>query len=99
MLLLFFIVWIVFNGRFTWEIAIFGVVIAALMFAFVCKFMGYSWEKERALYKKTPLLCKYIFYPLRIFRRGSFLPRGFPPMRHPNRPNRQKGTILSSNLL
>lgn len=60
MLLLFFIVWIVFNGRFTWEIAIFGVVIAALMFAFVCKFMGYSWEKERALYKKTPLLCKYI---------------------------------------
>ena len=60
MLLLFFVVWIVFNGRITWEIAIFGVVIAALVFAFVCKFMGYSIEKERALYKKIPLLCKYI---------------------------------------
>ena len=60
MLLLFFVVWIVFNGRITWEIAIFGVVIAALVFAFMCKFMGYSIEKERALYKKIPLLCKYI---------------------------------------
>ena len=60
MLLLFFVAWIVFNGRITVEIAIFGVIIAALMFAFICKFMGYSLKKERNLYKKIPLFCKYV---------------------------------------
>ena len=60
MLLLFFIAWIIFNGRITLEIAIFGVVIAAAMFAFICKFMGYSREKERAFYKKMPLFGKYV---------------------------------------
>ena len=60
MLLLFFIAWIIFNGRITLEIAIFGVVIAIAMFAFICKFMGYSREKERAFYKKLPLFAKYL---------------------------------------
>ena len=60
MLLLFFAVWIIFNGRFTLEIAIFGIVIAGLMFAFMCKFMDYSVEKERTFYRKLPLFCKYV---------------------------------------
>lgn len=60
MLPLFFIVWIVFNGRITLEITLFGIVIAGLMFAFMCRFMDYSMEKERNLYKKLPLLCKYV---------------------------------------
>ena len=47
MLLLFFLAWVIFNGRLTLEIALFGVVIAGAMFAFVCKFMGYSLQKER----------------------------------------------------
>lgn len=60
MLPLFFIVWIIFNGRITLEITLFGIVIAGLMFAFVCKFMDYSMEKERNLYKKLPLFGKYV---------------------------------------
>ena len=60
MLLLFFVAWIIFNGKITLEIAIFGVVISCAVFAFVCKFMGYSKEKERALYKKLPFFCKYV---------------------------------------
>ena len=60
MLLLFFIVWIIFNGNITLEIALFGVVISVAVFAFVCKFMDYSWKKERALYKKMPLFAKYV---------------------------------------
>ena len=59
MLPLFFIVWIIFNGRVTLEIVLFGIAISGLMFAFVCKFMGYSMEKERKFYKKCPLFCKY----------------------------------------
>ena len=60
MLPLFFIVWIIFNGRVTWEIVLFGIAISGLMFAFVCKFMDYSMEKERKFYKKCPLFCKYV---------------------------------------
>ena len=59
MLLLFFAAWIIFNGRITLEITIFGVVIAGVMFAFICKFMDYSPARERALYRKVPLLCLY----------------------------------------
>ena len=60
MLLLFFSVWIVFNGRITLEIALFGVAIAGLMFWFMCAFMDYSPAKERMLYRKSPLFCKYM---------------------------------------
>ena len=60
MLLLFFAVWIVFNGRITLEIALFGVAVVGLMFAFICRFMDYSMEKERALYRKIPFFCKYV---------------------------------------
>ncbi len=59
MLPLFFIVWIIFNGKITLEIILFGIVIAGLMFAFVCRFMDYSMEQERALYRRLPLFGAY----------------------------------------
>lgn len=59
MLLLFFAAWIIFNGRITLEIALFGIAVSGAMFAFICKFMDYSLEKERTFYKKFPLFCKY----------------------------------------
>ena len=59
MLLLFFAAWIIFNGRVTLEIALFGIAVSGAMFAFICKFMDYSLEKERIFYKKLPLFCKY----------------------------------------
>ena len=60
MLLLFFAVWLVFNGRITLEILLFGAAVAGAMFAFICRFMDYSWEKERTFYRKAPLFCKYV---------------------------------------
>ena len=39
MLVLFFLVWVIFNGRLTLEIAVFGIAVACAMFAFVCRFM------------------------------------------------------------
>ena len=57
MLLLFFLAWIIFNGRVTVEIVLFGVVIAVLIFAFICRFMDYSISKELKFYKKAPLFC------------------------------------------
>ena len=61
MLLLFFLAWIVFNGNLTLEIALFGVVIAMGMFAFICKFMDYSIHKELRFYKLVPVFFQYIF--------------------------------------
>lgn len=60
MLLLFFVVWLIFNGRITLEIALFGVAISLLVFAFICKFMNYSWEKEKLVYKRMPLYLAYL---------------------------------------
>lgn len=60
MLLLFFAVWLVFNGRITLEICLFGAAVSAAVFAFVCKFMDHSLEKELRLYKKLPLYCRYV---------------------------------------
>lgn len=60
MLLLFFLVWLIFNGAVTAEIVIFGIVIAAGMFAFICKFMDYSLHKEILLMKLGWFLVVYV---------------------------------------
>lgn len=62
MLLLFFLVWIVFNGRVTLEIILFGAAVAWAVFAFMCKFMGYSLRKERNFYRKMPAFFQYLWF-------------------------------------
>lgn len=61
MFLLFFLIWIIFNGQLTWEIAAFGVVIAAVMYLFICKFMGYKPEMDLILCRKLFLILRYVF--------------------------------------
>lgn len=61
MYLLYFVLWLVFNGNVTIEICIFGVVIAAAVFAFTCKFMDYSIAKERNVYRNIFRIIRYIF--------------------------------------
>lgn len=61
MLLLFFLAWIIFNGRITMEIIIFGIIISFLMFSFICKFMDYSPQKEKIFYTKSLAFCGYLF--------------------------------------
>lgn len=65
MYVLFFLAWIIFNGQFTLEIAILGVVVATVMFAFMCKFMDYSIKKELNVYKKSIWFFAYIVLLLR----------------------------------
>lgn len=60
MYLLYFIVWIIFAGDITLEICIFGAVIAVAIFAFTCKFMDYSIEKEKKNLKKSFQFLHYI---------------------------------------
>ncbi len=46
--------WIIFNGKFTWEILIFGVVISAALYLFLWKFMDYSPKKELKFLLRVP---------------------------------------------
>lgn len=61
MFVLFFLVWVIFNGQLTAEIAAFGVVIAGVMYLFLCKFLNYSPRYDLFLLRKSPLLIRYIF--------------------------------------
>ncbi len=60
MFLIFFLLWIIFNGQITLEIVLFGLVIAAAVYAFICKFMDYSWHKDKLLCKKSLRILQYI---------------------------------------
>lgn len=65
MLILFFLLWVIFNGSLTLEICVFGIVISLALFAFSCKFMNHSVKKEFLLYRKTFLFVRYVFLLLK----------------------------------
>jgi multicomponent Na+:H+ antiporter subunit E len=60
MYVMFFLLWIIFNGRVTVEIVIFGLVIAAAMYWFVCKYMDVNPKRELDYFKKGGYLVQYI---------------------------------------
>ena len=61
MFVLYFILWIIFNSNITLEICIFGILIAALLFAFACRYMDYSIKKEQQVYRKLGKIVQYVF--------------------------------------
>lgn len=61
MFVLFFLIWVIFNGQLTAEIAAFGVVIAGVMYWFLCRFFDYSPRYDLFLLRKAPLLLHYFF--------------------------------------
>lgn len=61
MFLLYFILWVVFNGQITLEIGVFGIFVAALIFAFACRHMDYSMKKELLVYRKLGKILRYVF--------------------------------------
>lgn len=65
MLLLFFCVWIIFNGAVTVEILMLDMILTAAMFWFICRFMDYDLEKEWKFYQRIPLLARYAVVLLR----------------------------------
>lgn len=60
MYLLYFLLWVIFNGQFTLEIAVFGVIIAAALFAFTCKFTDYSIAKEKMVVCNVFRFIRYV---------------------------------------
>ena len=61
MFVVFFLLWVVFNGKLNMEIAIFGVILSAAVYLFSCKFLNYSLEKDKKLFRLIPLALKYLW--------------------------------------
>ena len=59
MFLLYFLLWVIFNGRVTLEICLLGLVIAGALLAFSCRFMDYSLARERKVYRSIFLFPRY----------------------------------------
>lgn len=62
MFVVFFLFWLLLNGRFTAEIAVVGLVLSALLYLFVWKFMDYSPKGEWALFRRLPRIVWYLCY-------------------------------------
>jgi len=61
MFLLYFVLWLIFVGTITVESCIIGLIVAAVIFMFTCKFLDYSLELEKNNLKKIPKMIKYIY--------------------------------------
>lgn len=61
MIAIMFLIWIILNAKVTWEIVIFGIVIAAAIYMFSCKFLDHSLKKEIVIYKLAPYIVAYFF--------------------------------------
>ena len=72
MFFVFFLIWIIFNGQFTIEIAAFGVVIAGLMYLFICKFLNYHPKTDLLLCKKFFLVLQYVFVLITEIIKANF---------------------------
>lgn len=62
MFLLFLVLWIIFNGRVTVEIILFGLVISVIMYGFICKFMDFSPKTEIKYLKKAHILFLFFYH-------------------------------------
>ncbi len=60
MFILFVLFWILLNGRLTVEIIVFGLVISAVIYIFMCKYLNYSIRKDICLLKSISILFWYV---------------------------------------
>lgn len=72
MYLLYFLLWIIYNGNITLEICVLGLIISAMIFAFTCRFADYSERKELRIYKKAVKFLQYIFTLLLEIIKANF---------------------------
>lgn len=66
MIIFLFLLWIIFNGRFTadagmLQIIIIGIIVSGLAYWFAHKALGYTIKAELNLLKKAPILTAYLF--------------------------------------
>ena len=72
MSLLYFLLWILLNGRITVEILLFGLLFAVLMTLFSRRIMDYDGKKNRVILRNFPLLLLYVLVLIGEIIRSSF---------------------------
>lgn len=72
MFVLFFLIWIIFNGQLTWEIAAFGAAVSALIYWFTCKFLGYNPRTDLLMAKKLFRVLQYVFILIKEIIKANF---------------------------
>ena len=60
MAILLFLLWIIWNGKVSVEILLFGAALTALAMLFAIKLLGYSLESERRFWRNLPLFLRYV---------------------------------------
>lgn len=59
MFIVYFALWVILNGKWTAEIGVFGLIFAAALYAFSCRFMGYSVRKDFRYLRRLPTTLRY----------------------------------------
>ena len=72
MFLLFLIIWIVFNGRFSWEVLGIGLALCVPLVIFFSKFMGYTIRSELRLLSRITWAIRYVVVLLREIIKANF---------------------------
>ena len=72
MYIIFFLIWVIFNGQLTLEIAAFGLIIAGIMYWFTCKFLGYSPKTDLKMGKKLFQILHYVFVLIKEIIKANF---------------------------
>ncbi|HPF17974.1 MAG: Na+/H+ antiporter subunit E [Bacillota bacterium] len=60
MFLILLALWLIFNGRMTPEILVFGILLTSLLLGFACRHMDYSIEKERRVLRLSIQVVLYV---------------------------------------
>ena len=53
MFILLLLIWFIFNGKITLEITVLGIILCALIYFFMCRFMDYSLKKDVSLMRRS----------------------------------------------
>ncbi|MBP5354230.1 MAG: Na+/H+ antiporter subunit E [Lachnospiraceae bacterium] len=72
MFLLFLVIWIILNGRFTWEVLGIGLVLCVPLGVFFARFMDYSIRKEFRMLSKLSWAVRYVIILLREIIKANF---------------------------
>ena len=72
MFILFFVLWLILNGKINAEILLFGVLITALVSFIFYKLIGYSFSSDRKVFRNLPLLLLYVGNLIWEIVRASF---------------------------
>ena len=72
MFIVFLLLWIIFNGKFTFEICAIGFIVSIIMYAFLCKFMDYSIKKDISILKSVPSFIKYFCILIKEIVKANF---------------------------